>query len=125
MPIIKSAKKRVRVAEKASIRNFKTKRTLKNANKAFTTAVADKKGVAEAHTALQSAIDTAAKKNVLHANKAARLKASAAKSAKAAGAKPAAAKKAAKPATKKASTKKPASKPAAKKPATKKTTSKK
>ncbi|MGH7240908.1 MAG: 30S ribosomal protein S20, partial [Candidatus Saccharimonadales bacterium] len=36
MPIIKSAKKRVKVAKKATIRNSKTKRSLKTALKAFT-----------------------------------------------------------------------------------------
>jgi ribosomal protein S20 len=35
MPIIKSAKKRVKVANKAAVRNSKTKRSLKGAVKAF------------------------------------------------------------------------------------------
>ncbi|HMH31173.1 MAG TPA: 30S ribosomal protein S20, partial [Methylomirabilota bacterium] len=35
MPIIKSAKKRVRTAKKATIRNSKTKRSLKTALKSF------------------------------------------------------------------------------------------
>jgi|GEM_PF-6764552 len=35
MPIIKSAKKRVKVAKKATIRNAKTKKSLKTAFKAF------------------------------------------------------------------------------------------
>ena len=39
MPIIKSAKKRVRTAEKAAIRNSKTKRSLKSAVKAFQKAI--------------------------------------------------------------------------------------
>jgi ribosomal protein S20 len=45
MPIIKSAKKRVKVATKATIRNSKTKRSLKAAVKAFGSALAatDKK----------------------------------------------------------------------------------
>lgn len=81
MPIIKSAKKRVRVAEKAAIRNSKTKRTLKVALKAFrSTFTADDQSKA------QSAIDTAAKKGLIHKNKAARQKAQLARAAKAAGA---------------------------------------
>jgi ribosomal protein S20 len=39
MPIIKSAKKRVKVAGKAAVRNSKTKRSLKGAVKAFHAAV--------------------------------------------------------------------------------------
>jgi ribosomal protein S20 len=123
MPIIKSAKKRVKVANKAAVRNSKTKRSLKTALKAFT-----KKPAAAAHSSIQSELDKAVKKGIMHKNKAARLKKQAAAKAKAAGVKPAAAKKtaskaAAKPATKKAA---PAKKtPAAKKPAAKKTSSKK
>lgn len=126
MPIIKSAKKRVRVAEKAAIRNSKTKRSLKVALKAFTKAVAGgKKDVAELKSEAQSAIDTAAKKGVMHKNKAARKQRQLARAAKAAaGEVKSTAKKAAKPATKAAA--KPAAKKApAKKPAAKKTTAKK
>jgi ribosomal protein S20 len=119
MPIIKSAKKRVRVAKKAAVRNSKTKRVLKGALKLFT-----KKATASTHAGAQSAIDTAVKKGVVHKNKAARLKKQLAAKAKAAGAKPAAsAKKAAvKPAAKKAV---PVKKAAAKKPAAKKAAPKK
>lgn len=132
MPIIKSAKKRVKVSNKAAARNAKTKRTLREAVKAFTTAVAGGKAseVEAAHKKANSAIDTAAKKNVLHKNKAARKKAQLSAAAKKAGVKStakaapkkAAAKPAAKPAAKKAPAKKaaPAKKPAAKKPAAKK-----
>lgn len=123
MPIIKSAKKRVRVARKAAVRNSKTKRALKTAVKAFT-----KKAGNDTHAAVQSNIDKAAKKGLIHKNKAARLKKQAAAAAKAAGVKPGAAKKAApkttaaaKPAAKKAPAKKPVAKKApAKKPAAKK-----
>jgi small subunit ribosomal protein S20 len=82
MPIIKSAKKRVKVAKKATIRNSKTKRSLKDALKAFSrsSSSASLKGA-------QSSIDKAAKKRVIHKNKAARLKSQAAKKAKAAGVK--------------------------------------
>jgi small subunit ribosomal protein S20 len=137
MPIIKSAKKRVRTAEKAAIRNSKTKRSLKTALKAFRAVVSGgDKNTAETHAKAQSALDTAAKKGLIHKNKAARQKAQLAKAAKAAaGDKPATAKKAtkttaAKPAAAKkapaAKTAAPAKKPAAakktvaKKPAAKK-----
>jgi len=118
MPIIKSAKKRVRVATKAAARNSKTKRVLRGALKLFT-----RKSTTTAHSSAQSAIDTAVKKGVMHKNKAARLKKQLATQAKAAGAKPAATKKAAaKPVTKKAAPKRAA---APKKAAAKKTTKKK
>lgn len=107
MPIIKSAKKRVRVANKAATRNSKTKRTLKGALKAFHRAVTGgAKDAKELQSKAQSAVDKAAKKGVMHKNKAARKKSQISKSAKAAS-KPAATKKA-----------------AAKKPAAKKTTKK-
>ncbi|HVU59926.1 MAG TPA: 30S ribosomal protein S20 [Candidatus Saccharimonadales bacterium] len=114
MPIIKSAKKRVRVAAKAATRNSKTKRALKGALKLFA------RKPAAAHSSAQSAIDKAAKKGVIHRNKAARMKKQLATKAKASGTKPAAAhKSAAKPAAKKpaAAKKAPAKKPAAKKKA--------
>ncbi|HXR50081.1 MAG TPA: 30S ribosomal protein S20 [Verrucomicrobiae bacterium] len=111
MPIIKSAKKRVRVARKASVRNSKTKRSLKSALKLFA-----KSPSAKSHSSAQSNLDKAVKKGVIHKNKAARLKKKSAARAKAAGVKPtkATAKKAA-----------PAKKTAAKKPAARKTTKKK
>ncbi|MBX6334840.1 30S ribosomal protein S20 [Candidatus Saccharibacteria bacterium] len=98
MPIIKSAKKRVRVAKKAAVRNAKTKRSIKAAIKAFAAALTGGKNAREAHAKAQSEIDKAAKKGVMHKNKAARKKAQLARKAKAAAA--------AKPATKKAATKK-------------------
>jgi small subunit ribosomal protein S20 len=111
MPIIKSAKKRVRTANKAAVRNSKTKRSLRVSLKSFI-----KTPSANSHASAVSNIDRALKKGVLHKNKAARLKRQAAAQAKAAGVKnskpkpatkPAAAKK---PATKKAPAKKTASK---------------
>ena len=51
MPIIKSAKKRVRVARKAAVRNSKTKRSLREAWKAFAASPSSK-----AHSAAQSRI---------------------------------------------------------------------
>ncbi len=84
MPIIKSAKKRVRVAEKATIRNAKTKRTLRESVKEFQ-AVLKAGETSEINMAKQKAekaIDTAAKKNVIHKNKAARKKSQLASAAK-------------------------------------------
>jgi len=116
MPIIKSAKKRVKVARKATVRNAKTRRSLKTALKAFVA-----KPSASAHAKAQSQLDKAANKNVVHKNKVARKKRQLAKAAKTAGVKPTGSSKKAAPA-KKAPVKKaaPAKKPAAKKPATKK-----
>lgn len=82
MPIIKSAKKRVKVAQKAAVLNSKTKRGLKSAIKSF-----DKSPSAKSHSAVQSQIDRAAKKGVIHKNKAARLKKRAAQKAKTANVK--------------------------------------
>lgn len=121
MPIIKSAKKRVRTARKATIRNVRTKRTLKTAIKEFQRSITsgDKKAD-DAHRKAQSAIDAAAKKNVIHKNKAARKKRQLAKIAKANATgttKKAHAKKSAtsKSATQKAAPKKPAAKKTTKK----------
>lgn len=87
MPIIKSARKRVKVAAKARANNAKTKRSLRDALKAFNKAVESGKiaEIGKTLTAASSAIDTAAKKNVIHKNKAARQKAALAAKAKAAG----------------------------------------
>lgn len=120
MPIIKSAKKRVRVAQKNTVRNVKTKRSVRSALKAFQSAVSGGKKTAEAQAKAQSELDKAVKKGVIHKNKAARQKKQLARKA----GKPVATKKAAAP--KKTATKKaaPAKKPATKKPAAKKTTKK-
>ncbi len=109
MPIIKSAKKRVRVAKKAAIRNSKTKRTIRESIKAF---AASLKG--EDARKAQSALDKAVKKGVISKNKAARKKSQLAAKAKASGAKPA------KAAAKKATVKKAAPKKTAAKKTTKK-----
>ena len=117
MPIIKSAKKRVRIASKAAVRNSKTKRSLRTAIKAFQADITTKNA-----DSAQSAIDIAFKKGVIHKNKAARKKkqlAEKAKQAKSAPAKKAVAKKA--PASKKPVAKKTV----AKKTVAKKTTAKK
>jgi ribosomal protein S20 len=131
MPIIKSAIKRAKQTLVRRSRNQATKRDIKSAVKAF-----QAKPTAANLSEVQSAIDTAVKKNVLDPRTAARRKAQFSKEAKAAGVKLAAgtAKKAAKPsakpaakpaakapAKKAAATKAPAKKPAAKKPAAKTT----
>ncbi len=82
MPIIKSAKKRVRSTHKATARNTRTKRSLRGAIKTFS-----KTPSAKSHSSLSSEIDKALKKGVLHKNKAARLKKRAAAKAKASGVK--------------------------------------
>jgi small subunit ribosomal protein S20 len=121
MPIIKSAKKRVKVSTKARARNVRTKRTLREALKAFSKAVEAGKPteVQKAQREVVSALDIAVKKDIIHKNKAARQKASLAAKAKAAGVKPgkSAPKTAAKPTAK--------AKPAAKKPTARKTPAKK
>ncbi len=112
MPIIKSAKKRVRIAKKATIRNAKTKRSLKEAVKTFTKSLGSNKA-ADAHKKAQGAIDQAVKKNLMHKNKAARKKRQLAAAAKKAGVST--------KATAKSPAKKVAKKPVAKKkPAAKK-----
>ncbi len=65
MPIIKSAKKRVRVSNKAKARNVELKSSLRSALKSFQTSLASKKNVAEAHAKAQSELDKAAKKRTL------------------------------------------------------------
>ncbi len=116
MPIIKSAKKRVKTAKKAAVRNTKTRRSLRGALKSFVS-----KPSAKSHSAAQSNLDKAAKKGVIHKNKASRLKKQAAARAKAAGVKSTAkVKKAAPP--KKAAPKKAVAK---KKPVAKKAPAKK
>lgn len=130
MPIIKSAKKRVKTANKAAVRNSKTKRTLKTALKSFHAAVTGKsKDAGSSHASAQSAVDKALKNGLVHKNKAARLKKQASAKAKAAGIKQAPATKKAAPkaaAPKKVAAKKPAAKaPVAKKAPAKKPVAKK
>jgi small subunit ribosomal protein S20 len=82
LPVIKSARKRVKVAEKATIRNVKTKRQYKSSIKLHS-----KKPTISSLREVQSAIDKATKKHVIHKNKAARLKRRAASLAKSEGVK--------------------------------------
>lgn len=121
MPIIKSAIKRVKQAAKRRDQNIVTKKDIKAATKAFLL-----KPTAKGLSEVQSAIDTAVKKNVLAGNTAARRKAQYAKIAKEAGVKLETSKKAApKAAAKPASAKKPAATKTAAKPAAKKAPAKK
>ncbi len=78
MPIIKSAKKRSKTAQKAAVRNSKVKRSLKSSLKTF-----NSKPGSSTHAAAQSRIDTAVKKGLVSKRKAARLKKRAAAHAKA------------------------------------------
>lgn len=119
MPIIKSAKKRTRVAKKAAARNRRTKRQLRDALKSFKSKVGS-----DSQKKAQSAIDQAVKKGLMHKNKAARQKKQLAKQAKTAGVKisKTTKKATAKPAPKKTTA---AKKPVAKKATAKKTASKK
>lgn len=113
MPIIKSAKKRVRQMAKAKSRNSVVRQKLRTSLKDFSQAVSGKKGVSEAHSSAQSALDSAVKKGVIHKNKAARKKRQLAAASKAAGIKVSA---------KTAAPKKVVKAPAKKKPATSKKT---
>lgn len=74
MPIIKSAKKRVRRNEKAATRNAYLKRSIRRSNRELLTLLDKGKDVSKQHSALVSLIDKAAKKKVFHKNKAARKK---------------------------------------------------
>jgi small subunit ribosomal protein S20 len=118
MPIIKSAKKRVKIAAKATARNAKAKRAMREAIKSFQKALEGGKAadIVKAEQAAISSIDMAAKKAVIHKNKASRRKSQIARAAKAHGVKHG--KTPAKKVAPKA--KSPAKKPAAKKTATKK-----
>jgi small subunit ribosomal protein S20 len=69
MPIIKSAKKKLRQDKKRSRDNLRIQATYKSAVKSALVKPT-KKSISDA----QSAVDKAAKKKVIHANKAARLK---------------------------------------------------
>lgn len=122
MPIIKSAKKRVKVTKSKSVKNAKTKKGLRHSLKAFHAAVTGKKNVESAQSKAQSSLDIAVKKGIISKNKAARKKRQLNAAAKAAnGGKRTVTKKAAKPAAAKPATKKaPAKKAPAKKSAAKK-----
>ncbi len=117
MPIIKSAKKRVRVATKGAIRNSKTKRSLKTALKTFTAQVKQ-----DNLSKVQSELDKAVKKGIITKNKAARKKKQLAAHAKSAGVKLTKSAKKPAAAVKKAAKKAPTTQTVAKKAAPKKKT---
>jgi len=125
MPIIHSAKKRARQSVVRRERNLITKRRVKEARKALAAVRnrSDKKKLAVATSSLQSALDTAVKKNLIHKNKAARILSRSLSSSTTKPAKTPTPKKAA---TKKTAVKKtPAKKAVAKKTSTKKAATKK
>ena len=111
MPIIKSAKKAARQAEKRTEHNVEIKKAIKSALKAFKS-----NPTPETLAKAQSEYDKAVKKDLIKKNTAARRKAKLHAIAKDAGVKlPAATKKAEKPAAKKSAAKKPAAKKSTKK----------
>lgn len=81
MPIIKSAKKRVKQAEKRRIKNFTFRRRLHDVQKDFYDLIKskDSKKATEMLPNVYKVIDTCAKKNLIHGNKAARMKSKAQK----------------------------------------------
>lgn len=108
MPIIKSAKKRVRVSAKAAARNSKVKKALRQSIKDFQAALTAKNSAkaTKSLSEVQSNLDSAVKKNIINKNKAARKKSQLAHYMKDSGIKLVASKTATKPkATKKTSAK--------------------
>lgn len=82
MPIIKSAKKKLKQDKKRAVANLTYKKKYKSAVKAVRKGVTVKGAkVASLITSAVSMIDKAAKKGVMHKNKAARLKSRVTKSA--------------------------------------------
>ncbi len=82
MPKHKSAAKRMKTAEKARLRNRPVKAAIRGAVKAAQTEKDPEKKSASLKAAA-SALDRAARKGVIHANKAARIKSKLAKKVKA------------------------------------------
>lgn len=125
MPIIKSAKKRARQAKVREARNRITKKNMREAIKALREDAANGgKNAAELFKKVQSTIDTAVKKNILHKNNGARKKARLNAELKRLGVNPQGAKSTKAKVAPKA-TPKTATKPAAKKPVVKKAAPKK
>jgi len=81
LPNIESAKRRVRVEQKANLRNRVIKSELKTVAKKFSTAVAagDKEAVAQLSKEYEGALDSAVIKGVMHRNSVSRKKAQIAK----------------------------------------------
>lgn len=122
MPVTKSAKRALRVADRRHTENVQSKELYKKAAKAARRAVESGAATAgELFSKAQSALDTAAKSKTIHRNKAARLKSRLAKKMATAGISSAVAAKPKKAAAPKAAAPKAAAKkPAIKKPAAKK-----
>lgn len=76
MPIIKSAKKRVKITEKKTLRNRMNRSTLRTAIKRFENAIADNDldSAKVELTKAESTIDKSVKKGIIHKNNAARKK---------------------------------------------------
>ena len=89
MPILKSAKKRVKQAEKRRVRNFTWRSQVKTyMHKVLDAAKKGDQAAAEKHLQkAYSVIDTALKKNILHRNNAARKKSRLAKAIRGIGTK--------------------------------------
>lgn len=82
MPIIKSSKKALRVGQRRKIENDLVRSKIKSAVKGAKLSIATKgEDVAEKLETLYRELDLASKKNVIHRNKAARLKSRITKSA--------------------------------------------
>lgn len=79
MPVTKSAEKAHRQSQKKRSRNKHFLALFRESTKIFEKALAANSWAAEALSALQSAVDTLVKKNILHKNTAARRKSSFAK----------------------------------------------
>ncbi|MGA3129088.1 MAG: 30S ribosomal protein S20 [Candidatus Korobacteraceae bacterium] len=106
MPIIKSAKKRVRTAQRAAVRNSRSKRSLNRALKTFQRSLSGAKAATvTAQRKAQSELDKAYKKKLMSKHKVARKQSKLAQAAKAN-----ASRKITPVATKKRPTTKPASK---------------
>ena len=76
MPIIKSAKKRVKQALKRKLSNIRFRRSLHDLEKSFYQSIKDNdaKSAQTQLTAVYSIIDTCAKKNIIPKNRANRMK---------------------------------------------------
>lgn len=97
MPLIKSAKKAIKTTKRRTEENRLVRAKIKNALKGARVAItANDKDAAEKVSKAYRELDLAAKKNVIHKNKAARLKSRLAKKLTAAPVKPKPAKKTAK-----------------------------
>jgi small subunit ribosomal protein S20 len=85
MPIIKSAKKRVKVAKKANAKNLRSKRALRVAIKGFKDSISSGKSIDAKRRKAQSELDKALKKRLMHKNKVSRKQKQLSQAAKKAG----------------------------------------